>query len=795
MPTNYPEGLDTFDNPKPNSSQAASRTHSEQHSDANDSLEALQRKVGTNLSADPDSMDFKVGALENLTEGLGSAAFETVDKFASATQGQRADSAVQPGALDAATQGLQTQIDGLVDGQQTSAIYADTLSDLQAVTGTYDGQGAYVTNGAGAGTYRWTSATSSWVFLRPDALGLKADKTALVDAVGGFVRLGNPAPAAGTGSSANANFILSASPARAGYLLTLAINARAAGTVNVGVYRAVNGPPAIPGSVLTRVATIPLSVAAGANTLDLRALNIAVQDGDLVGVSGNGIVGYSTVSAGGPRYYSVTGTSPTLGNLINDNRWEFGIDIEFRYSTGTPIGKDVFNVAAVVRDPVNGLDTKPSRDEFAKTLGSNLQRLANPTPQVGTPYASGATIVCTTPVVSADRITKLTIGSASTTTGSLVVYRPPAGVAPAPGVAVSRVLVHPIALVPGVNVLTGAALPDLILQPGDLIGISANGALTYTTVSAGGPRYYQVSGASATLSNPINDNRWEWGAEVGIGFSEDDPLYPAVEQLVQQYAGVQLRPLIGYILVWGVGQSGMAGRAETPSAYKVGPGQGYKFDVDANALVQLVDPTGTDDIARTGRTSVGPALAQTVLDGTGGRFGVVFVNAAVGSTTISMWGPTGSAWVAAVPKWNAAVADAVAKKLNIVGCVAAMIQGETDAGQGTSPEAWKAGALSLRDRMRAVTGIPTLPLIISQIGVDTDVPNSPAWAALRAAQSELARAGEVIMASRGAKYFAERGLMHDRLHYNAKGLDEIGLALGEAVVAVALGKAPVEFDG
>ncbi|MEN5099550.1 sialate O-acetylesterase [Stenotrophomonas sp. TWI809] len=238
----------------------------------------------------------------------------------------------------------------------------------------------------------------------------------------------------------------------------------------------------------------------------------------------------------------------------------------------------------------------------------------------------------------------------------------------------------------------------------------------------------------------------------------------------------------------------MAGRGLTPSAYAISPGQGFKFDVAGNALVQLADPTGTDEIAQSGRSSVGPALAQAVLDATGGRFGVVLVNTAVGSSTISMWGPDGTSWLTALPMWNAAVADALAQKLNIVGCAAAVIHGETDAGLGTPPEVWKAGILSLRDRMRTATGLPALPFVMSQIGIDMDAPDSPAWAALRAAQSELARAGEIILASRAAKHFGAREMMQDRLHYNARGLDEIGSALGQALANVALGAAPVGFD-
>lgn len=46
MPTNYPASLDTLTNPTGSQSQNASRTHSEQHGDLNDAVEALQATLG-----------------------------------------------------------------------------------------------------------------------------------------------------------------------------------------------------------------------------------------------------------------------------------------------------------------------------------------------------------------------------------------------------------------------------------------------------------------------------------------------------------------------------------------------------------------------------------------------------------------------------------------------------------------------------------------------------------------------------------------------------------------------------
>jgi len=79
----------------------------------------------------------------------------------------------------------QEEIDSLKAGQSTSAIYSSTLSALQAITGTYVGQGAFVLNGDGAGQYSWDG--SSWNFLRADMLALKAGKAEVAEVAGTLV--------------------------------------------------------------------------------------------------------------------------------------------------------------------------------------------------------------------------------------------------------------------------------------------------------------------------------------------------------------------------------------------------------------------------------------------------------------------------------------------------------------------------------------------------------------------------------------------------------------------------------
>lgn len=66
MATNYPAGLDTLTNPLATDT-LASPSHSDQHANANDAIEALQAKVGVDNSAVTTSLDYKVSQAVTLT--------------------------------------------------------------------------------------------------------------------------------------------------------------------------------------------------------------------------------------------------------------------------------------------------------------------------------------------------------------------------------------------------------------------------------------------------------------------------------------------------------------------------------------------------------------------------------------------------------------------------------------------------------------------------------------------------------------------------------------------------------
>jgi hypothetical protein len=68
MATNFPASLDALTNPT-SSDSLSSPSHSAQHANVNDAVEALQAKVGADSSAVVSSLDYKVAQLEAISHG------------------------------------------------------------------------------------------------------------------------------------------------------------------------------------------------------------------------------------------------------------------------------------------------------------------------------------------------------------------------------------------------------------------------------------------------------------------------------------------------------------------------------------------------------------------------------------------------------------------------------------------------------------------------------------------------------------------------------------------------------
>lgn len=77
MSTSFPTGLDTLTNPTA-TDKVAVVSHSSQHANANDAIEALQAKVGANSSAVTTSHDYKLGEVTGTDKAVGKTATQTL---------------------------------------------------------------------------------------------------------------------------------------------------------------------------------------------------------------------------------------------------------------------------------------------------------------------------------------------------------------------------------------------------------------------------------------------------------------------------------------------------------------------------------------------------------------------------------------------------------------------------------------------------------------------------------------------------------------------------------------------
>jgi hypothetical protein len=80
MTTNFPVSKDTLTNPNAGDS-LSSPSHSQQHANANDSIEALQTKVGIDGSTDINSIDYKISTLESQVNEIGNTTTTTETLF------------------------------------------------------------------------------------------------------------------------------------------------------------------------------------------------------------------------------------------------------------------------------------------------------------------------------------------------------------------------------------------------------------------------------------------------------------------------------------------------------------------------------------------------------------------------------------------------------------------------------------------------------------------------------------------------------------------------------------------
>lgn len=72
MATNFPESLDTLTNPN-STDQLSYPSHSDQHANANDAIEAIQSVIGVSNSEDSNSITYKINQLSTTVGNIGNS--------------------------------------------------------------------------------------------------------------------------------------------------------------------------------------------------------------------------------------------------------------------------------------------------------------------------------------------------------------------------------------------------------------------------------------------------------------------------------------------------------------------------------------------------------------------------------------------------------------------------------------------------------------------------------------------------------------------------------------------------
>ncbi|MEQ6474220.1 sialate O-acetylesterase [Comamonas sp. wu1-DMT] len=554
---------------------------------------------------------------------------------------------------------------------------------------------------------------------------------------------------------------------------------------NAGMVVAIYAVPdgVVNDAAFTRVRRWALPSRVGRNILNADDLpKIVIPAGHVLGIAVTSGARYVNNTASPTPYFNIGGESGTLGTLVVSRRVALRIDTVDSGLLGSGNAEARANDSRIQVDSLGDVPQYIGRKNFDWAPSNSTE--VNGTAAFAEPVKRRSRINRVRANVRTNHITLAVYtlsggdGYGNSTIHGQTTY--------------VRRLVQDIPVTPGLVDLSGSQIPEMIAEPGELIGVYVDGYMDVSTEVVRSTPWHSVVGASGNLPGPNPDKRIQISVELR---SVADDSAASIQRAVALAAlnGSQTQDTGGFILVFGVGQSNLAGRATAASKFTVGANRSYKWSPASSALVTLTEPTGTDSTALTGRTSLGSAMARAVLDMTQGRVGVIFVNAGVGGTRIDThWSASGSSWAAAVAMFNAAVANSKTQKLNIVGSCCVFVQGESNGDVGTDVATYRSAFADLAARVRALMGSESIPIIMSQTGIDND-PTAPAdYAVIRTAQSEIAAtSANVFMAHAGAKWFADRGWMMDRYHYTAPGYDDLGSSLGAAVAAHAMGVHPL----
>lgn len=155
MATNYPASLDSLTNPSASDNTLAV-SHSSQHANANDAIEALEAKVGANSSAVTTSHDYKLSGVTGTDKAVSKTGSETLTN-------KTLTAPVLNGALSGTS---------IKDEDDMSSDSATAVPTQQSVK-------AYVDANGGGSTDGWTADADTWVYVSATSFKIEgSDETA-----------------------------------------------------------------------------------------------------------------------------------------------------------------------------------------------------------------------------------------------------------------------------------------------------------------------------------------------------------------------------------------------------------------------------------------------------------------------------------------------------------------------------------------------------------------------------------------------------------------------------------------
>ncbi|MBT1706618.1 hypothetical protein KK062_00205 [Fulvivirgaceae bacterium PWU5] len=239
------------------------------------------------------------------------------------------------------------------------------------------------------------------------------------------------------------------------------------------------------------------------------------------------------------------------------------------------------------------------------------------------------------------------------------------------------------------------------------------------------------------------------------------------------------------------GQSNAVGQGDSALSPVCSAGSAWEYVATHDVLVALKDPFGQDELhfqrAHTG--SLAPVLAETLYRRTGKP--VVLIAAARGGSSCHQlaelndygtWDMQGRLLLMPFAIQKVLAAERKTGK-HLQGII--WVQGERDAnaindGKLTA-ERYRQALEGVIARFREAFG-KELPFYIVQTGYYTGHPRT-GFDAVRQEQEAVAAADRhTQVVYRGTTSFADKGWMHDAIHYNQTGLNHIGTAVADALV-------------